>query len=124
MTHELDGQYLITTTSSYQGPLEIDADGVTEIRDGKTERRDAANCLWSSTFTLLNENEVEMVTIADPTDANADFSLMNPDGTPSLQPVTYRAILKLARKGDKIQMTGKVEDGDNVIFITLRRIES
>lgn len=123
MPHELDGQYQVSSTSSYQGPLEMKADGVTHIRDGKTERRDAANCLWTSTFTVLSENEVEMISVADPTDADSDFSLLRPDGSPSRQPVTYRTILKLARKGDKIQMTGQVEYGGNVTFITLRRID-
>ena len=121
MAHALDGYYRVTSTSSYQGPLEMKSDGVTEIRDGKTSRRDAANCLWTSTFTILNENEVEMVSVADPTDADGDFSLLRPDGSPSRQPVTYKTTLKLARKGDQIQLTGQVEYGGNITFITMRR---
>jgi len=34
MTHELDGIYQISTTTSYQGPLEKRSDGQTEIKDG------------------------------------------------------------------------------------------
>ena len=122
MTHELDGLYQVDSTSSYQGPLEMKSDGTTEIANGQTHRRDKANCLWTSSFSVLNENEVEMVSVADPTDANADFSLLRPDGSPSRQPVTYKTILKLARKGDKIQMSGQIEYGGNVTFITMRRI--
>ncbi len=123
MTHELDGLYQVSSTSSYQGPLEMKSDGTTTITDGQTHRRDKANCLWTSTFSILNENEVEMVSVADPTDAAPDFSLLRPDGSPSRQPVTYKTVLKLARKGDKIQMSGQIEYGGNVTFITMRRIE-
>lgn len=122
MTHELDGKYQVSSTTSYQGPLEKKSDGMTEIIDGKTERRDDANCLWTSTFTVINENEVEMVSVADPTEADGDFSLINPDGTPTRQPVTYRAVLKLARKGDKIQMSGEVEYDNDITLLTMRKI--
>lgn len=120
--HELDGQYQITSTTSYQGPLEMRSDGITEIRNSQTSRRDKANCLWTSTFRILDENEVEMVAVADPTEADPDFSLLRPDGSPSRQPVTYTSTLKLMRKGDKIQMTGQIEYGGNITFITMRRI--
>jgi hypothetical protein len=123
MTHELDGLYQVNSTSSYQGPLEMKSDGTTAIVNGQTHRRDKANCLWTSSFSVLNENEVEMVSVADPTDAAPDFSLLRPDGSPSRQPVTYKTTLKLARKGDKIQMSGQIEYGGNVTFITMRRVE-
>lgn len=121
MTHELDGQYQITSTSSYQGPLEMRSDGITVIKNGQTSRRDKANCLWTSTFRVISDSEVEMVSVADPTDADPDFSLLRPDGSPSRQPVTYTTVLKLMRKGDKVQLSGQIEYGGNVTFITMRR---
>ncbi len=121
MTNDLDGKYQITSTSSYQGPLEMRSDGVTEIRNGQTSRRDKANCLWTSTFRIISDTEVEMVSVADPTDADEDFSLLRPDGSPSRQPVTYTSVLKLMRKGDKIQLSGQTEYGGNITFITMRR---
>lgn len=122
MAHELDGKYKVTSTTSYQGPLEKKSDGITEIVDGKTQRRDDANCLWTSTFNIINENEVEMVSVADPTEADSDFSLTAPDGTPTREPVTYRATLKLARKEDKIQMSGQVEYDNDITLLTMRKI--
>ncbi|MEM9469066.1 MAG: hypothetical protein AAF988_02790 [Pseudomonadota bacterium] len=121
MTHELDGIYLVSSTSNYQGPLEKKSDGETEIKNGQTERRDEANCLWTSSFTILNENEVEMVSVADPSDADGDFSLMRPDGSPTREPVTYKTILKYARKGDKIQLSGQIEYGNDITFLTMRK---
>jgi len=111
----LDGQYRVTSTSSYQGPLEMKSDGITVITNGQTLRRDDANCLWASTFTIINDAEVEMVSIADPREADGDFSLIRPDGS-------YRTILKLARKGDLIQMSGQIEYAGTVTFITMRKI--
>lgn len=122
MTHELDGTYQVTSTTSYQGPLEKKSDGTTEIKNGQTMRRDNVNCLWTSTFTIINENEVEMVSVADPSEADSDFSLTAPDGTPTRAPVTYKAILKLQRKGDRIQMSGQIDYDDNVTLLTMRKI--
>lgn len=121
-THELDGTYQITTTSSYTGPLEKKSDGQTEIRDGQTRRTDEAGVLWTSTFTVLSENEVEMVSHADPENAAPDHALTSPDGTPTRAAVDYHSTLKLARKGDKIQLSGQIEYGNDVIFLTMRKI--
>ena len=122
MAHELDGTYQVSSTTSYKGPLEKKSDGMTEIKNGQTERRDAANCLWTSTFTILSDHEVEMISIADPTDADGDFSLTKPDGSPTREPVTYTAKLKLVRKGDKIQMSGEIDYDNDITLLTMRKI--
>ena len=121
MPHELDGIYQVTSSTSYNGPLVKKSDGVTEIKNGQTSRRDAANCLWTSTFTILNDAEVEMISVADPSEADSDFSLTKPDGTPTREPVTYKAILKLARQGERIQLSGQVEYDNNITFLTMRK---
>lgn len=122
MTHELDGQYFVSSTSNYEGLAERKSDGETEIRDGQTERRDKNNVLWSSVFTVLSETEVEMAATADAAEAPVDFYLTKPDGSPTRQPVTYKSVLKLARKGDKIQMSGQIEYGNEIVFLTMRKI--
>ena len=121
MTHELDGIYQVTTTTSYQGPLEKKSDGQTEIVEGKTERRDDANCLWTSSFTVLNENEVEMVSVADASDADSDFMLTAPDGSPTREPVIYKTILKYQRKSERIQLSGQIDYGSDITFLTMRK---
>lgn len=122
MTHELDGQYFVSSTSNYEGLAERKSDGETEIRNGQTERRDKNNVLWSSVFTVLSETEVEMAATADAAEAPVDFYLTKPDGSPTRQPVTYKSVLKLARKGDKIQMSGQIEYGNEIVFLTMRKI--
>jgi len=122
MSNELDGKYRVTSTTSYKGPLEKRSDGETEIVNGQTQRLDTANCQWTSTFEIISESEVKMTSVADATNANADFLLTAPNGAPTRGPVTYEATLKLARKGDKIQMSGQIEYGNDVVFLTMRSI--
>ena len=121
MTHPLDGTYRVTTTTSYKGPLEKRSDGETEIKNGRTERLDDANCKWTSEFEIISDTEVKMTSVADPGDADVDFLLTAPDGSPTREPVTYETTLKLARKDDKIQMSGQIEYGNDVVFITMRK---
>lgn len=120
--NELDGRYRISSTTSYKGPIERKSDGETEIRDGQTSRIDDSGIQWTSRFKVLSETEVEMVSTADPHDAKANAALLRPDGSPTLEPVSYHAVLKLSRKGDKIQMSGQIHYGDEVVFLTLRKI--
>ncbi len=127
MNHPLDGKYRITSTSTGRSDIEKRSDGETEIRQSQTERHDDANCKWTSTFTIVNENEVKMASVADPADAAVDFLLTAPDGTPTRDPVTYETTLKLARKkdtgGDKIQMSGQITYGNDTIFLTMRKYD-
>jgi hypothetical protein len=122
MTNELDGKYRISTTTSYQGPLEKRSDGETEIVNGQTERLDDANCKWTSIFEVVSDNEVKMTSVADPTNADVDFLLTAPDGRPTREAITYETVLKLSRKGDKIQISGQIEYGSDVVFITMRKV--
>jgi hypothetical protein len=121
MPHPLDGKYNVTSTTDYKGPLEKQSDGQTEIRDGQTRRYDRANCLWISTFNILSDSEVEMVSVADPSEAEIDFLLTAPDGSPTRNPVTYKSILKYARKDDRIQLSGQIEYGGTLTFLTMRK---
>lgn len=122
MTTELDGIYQVSSASNYEGPLVKRSDGTTEIRNGQTSRRDGNNVLWSSTFSILNNDEVLMISVADPSAARIDFLLTAHDGTPTRNPVTYRSVLRLARKGDKMQMSGQIEYGKEIVILTLRKV--
>lgn len=55
MTTALDGIYQVSSTSNYDGPLVKRSDGITEIRNGTTSRRDGNNVLWTSTFHILSD---------------------------------------------------------------------
>ena len=121
--HPLDGSYRITTTHSVGKDADKRSDGETRIENSQTERMDHAWCKWTSRFQVIDDSTVRMTSVADPSQAAADFMLTKPDGTPTRDPVTYIADLKLARKGDsEIQMSGQIEYGGDVIILTMRRI--
>jgi hypothetical protein len=124
MSQELDGLYRISSTSNYNGPLEKRSDGETTIKNGQTERIDDAGCKWTSRFTIIDDHTVEMVSVADPVNAHVDFLLRRPDGSPTRDPVTYTSKLKLARKEDKIQMSGQIQYGDEIVLLTLRKVSN
>lgn len=124
MPHPLDGIYQITTTSSYQGPLKKQSDGQTVIQNSQTERIDNAGCKWTSSFEIINNSEVRMTSIADPSNAAQDFALTRPDGSPTRDVVTYVSILKFQQKEERIQMSGQIEYGDEIVFLTMRKIVS
>ncbi len=118
---ELDGKYRVSTVSDYHGPVPMKSDGVTEIKDGKTHRIDAAGCKWTSTFTFLNEDEVQFESTADPSEASSDFLLTNARGELTEDPVTYTTTLKVTRKGDKIRLSGNIQNGNTLTVITMTR---
>ena len=122
MSHELDGKYLISTTSSHQRAIGKKSDGHTEIIDGQTSRTDENGCQWTSRFEVISDSEVKMTSVADPSNAPPDFALLRPDKTPTRSPVTYNTTLKLQRKDDRVQMSGQIEYGDEIVFLTMRKI--
>ena len=121
MTHDLDGTYLVTTTTSDQTAQK--SDGQTVIENGNTCRHDEHGCKWTSTFEIIDESAVKMTSIADPSEANPDFFLTQPDGTPTRAPLSYESTLKLSRKGDKIQMSGQVSHAGETVFISMRKTQ-
>jgi len=120
---DLDGTYNVNTVSDYEGPLQKKSDGQTTIVGGKTHRVDDAGCEWNSLFRWVDEEktQVKMISIADPINAHADFLLARPDGTPTSDRVTYESVLNVKRMGDKVQMTGSINYGDETVLITMRK---
>jgi len=123
LANDLDGVYAVNTVSDYSGPLQKKSDGQTEIIDGKTHRIDDAGCEWNSTFTWVDDTKtsVKMTSIADPSNANTDFLLTMPNGAPTSESVTYETILSVKRKGERVQMTGTINYGDETVILTMRK---
>mgnify|MGYP003675218015 CR=1 FL=1 len=120
MEYILDGLYFVVTTNRNKTNK---SDSKTEIKSNRTERYDESNCKWSSLFEIISDTEVKMTSVADPRNADIDFYLSTPNGTPTRSPLTYESILRLARKGDKIQMSGQIDHGGGLIFLTMNRIK-
>ena len=119
---DLDGQYRVTTISDYTGPIPMKSDGVTEVKDGKTRRIDKAGVEWTTVFTVMSDQEVRMESTADPAGAARDFLLTKENGELTHDPVTYTTLLKVARKGSKISLSGHIHHGKVMTSITMLMI--
>ena len=119
---DLDGRYRVTTVSDYTGPLPMQSDGETEIRDGRTGRVDKKGVRWETVLTMVSDDEVRFESTADPSDADDDFCLTGDDGAPTRDPVLYSTVLKVARKDDRIRLSGRIEHGKVVTVITMVKI--
>lgn len=118
-TQDLDGTYRVTTVTDYTGPVPMQSDGETEIVNGETHRVDKKGCKWRTRFTVLSETEVQMDSTADPSEAEADFCLTTASGELTRDPVTYTTVLNVARKGDKIRLSGQIDHGNIATVITM-----
>jgi hypothetical protein len=116
---DLDGEYRVTTVSDYNGPVPMQSDGVTVIQNGETNRVDKAGCRWNTQISILSDEEVKFESTADPTEAAPDFCLTRENGEPTRDPVTYTTIMKVARKGDKIRLSGQIQHGHVTTVITM-----
>lgn len=119
---DLDGTYTVTSITSYEGPLQKQSDGITEISGGKTRRIDEAGCEWNSTFEWIDPSQVRMTSVADPRNAKKDFLLIAPNGMPTADAQTYETILTVKRRDEKVQMTGTITYGRETVFLTMRKI--
>jgi hypothetical protein len=124
LASDLDGTYTVTSLTSYHGPLQKHSDGITTIKGGKTFRVDETGCEWRSTFTWIDADNLKMVSIADPKNANKDFLLVGANGLPTAEPQTYECTMTVKRKGDRVQMTGTIIYGSETVFLTMRKIDA
>ncbi|HEY8964033.1 MAG TPA: hypothetical protein VIN59_06190 [Alphaproteobacteria bacterium] len=124
IAEDLDGTYAVTSITSYNGPLQKQSDGITVIEQGRTNRTDEAGCEWRSSFVWVDDDHVRMTSIADPTNARADFMLTDAGGRPTMEPQIYESILTVKRKDDRIQMTGTIDYGHETIFLTMKKMPS
>jgi hypothetical protein len=119
---DIDGRYRVTTVSDYQGPLQMQSDGETEFVNGETDRIDKKGCRWNTRLTVIGDDEVKFESTADPFDADPDYCLTTEGGQPTREAVTYAAVLKVSRKGDRIRLSGQITHGRTVTVITLTKI--
>ena len=119
---DLDGKYRVTTISDYNGPVPLKSDGITEVRNGQTHRTDSNNVQWTTQLTILSDQEVKLTSTADPKDAKKNFLLTRENGDLTNDPVVYTAILKVARKGADIRLSGTITHGKTSTVITMTKI--
>ncbi len=118
----LDGKYVIVTQSRHTGPHQKQSDGFTVIKDGRTDRLDAAGCEWTSHFEWIDDTHVKMTSTIDPRFAADAFTLMGPDGLPSTEAQSYETVLTATIQDGLLTLRGVVGHGPEKVTLTLRQV--
>lgn len=118
---ELDGRYEIRTQSSESGPYALDADGMTEVKDGLTWRKDKNGFIWESAFTIT-EGAVLMQSTLDPSHAPSGKFITDEKGNPTKSIMTYKTVMTVSRDNGRLTLTGDISHGDTVTRVTMSKI--
>lgn len=117
---ELDGKYEIHSEKISGGEAVPDGDGITEIRNGLTFRKDKNGFIWESSFTLKGADQVQMESTIDP--SHADKYLKDEKGNLTKAMLTYRAVLDVSREGGRLVLKGDVSHAGEVTRLTMTKV--
>ncbi len=117
---ELDGKYEIRSEKIEGGAAVPDGDGLTEIRNGLTFRKDKNGFIWESSFTLAGPDKVQMESTIDP--SHADQFIKDDKGNLTKAMLTYRAELSASRENGRLVLKGDVKHGDEVTRLTMTKV--
>ena len=117
---ELDGKYEIHSERINGGTAVPDGDGVTEIQNGLTFRKDKNGFIWESSFTLAGPDEVQMESTIDP--RLVDQFLNDVKGNLTKSMLTYRALLAATRENGRLVLRGDVNHGGEITRLTMTKV--
>jgi hypothetical protein len=119
---DLDGKYSVTSETSDGGPFILNGDGVTEIINSQTYRKDKNGFIWESSFIIVSPTEIEMKSTVDPSHAGAGAFIKDAKGNPTKGIVTYTSTLKVEKIEGKLVLSGKIQHSDAVTHIIMTKI--
>lgn len=118
---ELDGRYEIRTETSESGPYALDADGVTDVKDGMTWRKDKNGFIWESAFTII-DGAVLMQSTLDPSHAPSGKFITDEKGNPTKSIMTYKTVMTVGRDQGRLTLSGEIRHGATVTRVTMTRV--
>jgi hypothetical protein len=119
---ELDGKYQVTSRKVGNSDNVPDGDGMTEVKDGLTYRKDKNGFIWESSFTIAGPDKVQMESTIDPSHAGGDKFIKDEKGNPTKAMLTYRAMLNATRENGKLILSGEIKHGGEVTQLTMIKI--
>lgn len=119
---ELDGKYQVRSETSAGGPFVVNGDGMTEIRNGSTYRKDKNGFIWESVFSIIGLNLVEMESTIDPSHADEGRYIHDASGNLTKGMTTYKTTLSASRDGDRLILQGVIEHGGETTRLTMTKI--
>jgi hypothetical protein len=117
---ELDGKYEIHSERISGGTAVPDGDGLTEIKNGLTFRKDKNGFIWESSFTLAGPDTVKMESTIDP--SHADTFLKDEKGNLTKAMLTYRAMLSVSRENGRLVLKGDVNHAGETTRLTMTKV--
>ena len=118
---ELDGRYEITTKTSESGPHVLDGDGVTEVKNGLTWRKDKNGFIWESAFSITDD-AVLMQSTLDPSHAPGGKFITDEKGNPTKSIMTYKTVMTVSRDGGRLTLSGDIRHGTTVTHVKMTRL--
>jgi hypothetical protein len=120
---DLEGEYEITSETSDGGPYKINSDGRTEIKQGRTYRKDKNGYVWESIFTIIGPGRVELLSTLDPSFSDEDNFIKDNKNNLTREPVTYKGELLAQNERGRLVLTGEIRHGIVSTRIRMTRMQ-
>ncbi len=119
---DIDGKYEIRSETSDGGPYLINGDGVTEVRDGRTYRKDKNGFIWESVFKVSGKDKVALESTLDPSLADEDLFIKDNKNNLTRQKVTYKGDLIARQENGRLTLRGEIKHGIVTTRITMVKL--
>ena len=118
----LDGQYEVSSETSYGGPFFVNGDGITIVKNGLTYRKDKNGWIWESSFSVIGQDRVEIESTVDPSHAGDDAFILDQQGNPTKGIVTFKSVLDAKVVDGKVVMSGVIKHGKDTTRLTMKKL--
>lgn len=119
---DLDGKYDIRSETSDGGPYLINGDGVTEVKDGRTYRKDKNGYIWESRFQIIGKDKVLLESTLDPSLADEDLYIKDNRNNLTREKVTYKGELIVRTEFGRLVLRGEIRHGIVTTRITMTKV--
>ena len=118
----IDGQYEVSSETSYGGPFHVNGDGITVVKNGLTYRKDKNGCIWESSFSVIGPDKIQMESTVDPSHAGDDAFILDEKGNPTKGIVTFKSVLDGKIENGKIILSGTIKHGNETTRLTMKQL--
>lgn len=118
----LDGKYRLNHLTSRPHSEDQRGMDVIQIENGQSHFEDIYGCVWDTLFEVIDDEHIRMSAYVDQSKADMDHVLSSDSGRASGENLKYESLLKLARKGDDMHLSGQINIGDDIVIISLHKI--
>ena len=119
---DLDGKYEIRSETSDGGPYLINGDGVTEVKEGRTYRKDKNGYIWESRFKITGKDRIALESTCDPSLADEDLYIKDNKNNLTREKVTYKGDLVARTEFGRLVLRGEIRHGVVTTRITMTKI--